>query len=116
MWCEWSYSASMSTPSARRNRRQRGRIEELHSGALRVSVYAGTDPLTGRRHYLREGVVNLSVADRADGREGSAGPVGDARSAGCGQAGDFVSDPEAVAHLGAVLGGRQQVATGPEVR
>jgi hypothetical protein len=62
------------------------------------------------------GVVNLSVADRADGREGSAGPVGDARSESCGQAGDFVSDPEAVAHLGAVLGGRQQVATGPEVR
>jgi hypothetical protein len=62
------------------------------------------------------GVVNLSVADRADGREGSAGPVGDARSASCGQAGDFVPDPEAVAHLGAVLGGRQQVATGPEVR
>src|SRR6185437_14720412 len=54
MWCEWSYSTSMSAPSARRNRRQRGRIEELRSGALRVSVYAGTDPLTGRRHYLRE--------------------------------------------------------------
>jgi hypothetical protein len=28
----------MSVPSARRNRRQRGRIEELRSGALRVSV------------------------------------------------------------------------------
>ena len=62
------------------------------------------------------GVVNLLVADRADGREGRAGPVGDARSGGCGQAGDFVPDPEAVAHLGVVLGGRQQVATGPEVR
>ncbi|MBV9162653.1 MAG: tyrosine-type recombinase/integrase [Pseudonocardiales bacterium] len=45
----------MSTPSARRNRRrQRGSIQELPSGALRVSMYAGTDPLTGRRHYLRE--------------------------------------------------------------
>jgi integrase len=53
-WCESSYSASMSTPSARRDRRQRGSIQELPSGALRVSVYAGTDPLTGRRHYLRE--------------------------------------------------------------
>ncbi len=31
-----------------------GSIEELPSGALRVSVYAGTDPLTGGRHYLRE--------------------------------------------------------------
>lgn len=62
MWCEWSYSASMSAPSARRNRRQRGRIEELRSGALRVSVYAGTDPLTGRRHYLRETIPAGSVA------------------------------------------------------
>jgi integrase len=44
----------MSTPSARPTRRQRGSIQELPSGALRVSVYAGTDPLTGRRHYLRE--------------------------------------------------------------
>jgi len=46
----------MSTPSARRSRRQRGSIQELPSGALRVSVYAGTDPLTGRRHYLRESI------------------------------------------------------------
>ncbi|MGH3825238.1 MAG: tyrosine-type recombinase/integrase [Pseudonocardiaceae bacterium] len=46
----------MSTPSAQRNRRQRGSIQELPSGALRVSVYAGTDPLTGRRHYLRESI------------------------------------------------------------
>jgi len=33
--------------AARRTGRQRGSIEELPSGALRVSVYAGTDPLTG---------------------------------------------------------------------
>ena len=33
-----------------------GSIEELPSGGLRVSVYAGTDPLTGRRHYLRESI------------------------------------------------------------
>jgi integrase/DNA-binding transcriptional regulator YhcF (GntR family) len=46
----------MAAPSARRARRQRGSIEELPSGALRVSVYAGTDPLTGRRHYLRESI------------------------------------------------------------
>ncbi len=44
----------MAVPSIRRAKRQRGSIEELPSGALRVSVYAGTDPLTGRRHYLRE--------------------------------------------------------------
>jgi integrase len=34
--------------------RHRGRIETLPSGSLRVSVYAGTDPITKRRHYLRE--------------------------------------------------------------
>jgi len=32
----------------------RGRIEVLPSGALRVSVYAGLNPLTKQRHYLRE--------------------------------------------------------------
>lgn len=43
-------------PTSRRLRRPRGNIEELPSGALRVSVYAGIDPLSGRRHYLRETV------------------------------------------------------------
>lgn len=31
-----------------------GAPQRLPSGALRVVVYAGKDPLTGRRHYLRE--------------------------------------------------------------
>ena len=35
-------------------RRARGAVEELPSGALRVKVYAGSDPVTGRRHYLTE--------------------------------------------------------------
>jgi integrase len=43
----------MST-SPRGRKRARGSVEELPSGALRVSVYAGIDPLTKRRHYLRE--------------------------------------------------------------
>jgi hypothetical protein len=34
--------------------RQRGQIEQLPSGSLRVTVYAGVDPLTKRRHYLHE--------------------------------------------------------------
>src|SRR4249919_1751978 len=38
----------------RRRARARGRIEELPSGSLRVSVYAGIDPVSKRRHYLRE--------------------------------------------------------------
>ena len=35
---------------SRRRKRARGSIETLPSGALRVAVYAGTDPLSGRRH------------------------------------------------------------------
>lgn len=37
-------------------RRQRGEVEELPSGALRVRVYAGADPVTGKRHHLTETV------------------------------------------------------------
>jgi hypothetical protein len=33
-------------------RRQRGSIDELPRGALRVRVYAGTDPISRRRHDL----------------------------------------------------------------
>lgn len=39
-----------------RAHRQRGSIEELPSGAFRVRVHAGIDPLTRRPHYLRETV------------------------------------------------------------
>jgi integrase len=35
-------------------KRERGSIDELPSGALRVRVYAGTDPITKRRHDLVE--------------------------------------------------------------
>jgi integrase len=36
--------------------RQRGEIENLPSGSLRVRVYAGIDPVTGKRNYLVETV------------------------------------------------------------
>jgi integrase len=35
-------------------KRPKGSVETLPSGALRVSVYAGIDPVSKRRHYLRE--------------------------------------------------------------
>jgi integrase len=35
-------------------RRQRGRVETLPSGSLRVQVYAGLDPVTKKRYYLTE--------------------------------------------------------------
>ena len=34
--------------------RQRGRIETLPSGSLRVKVYAGIDPIGGKRNDLTE--------------------------------------------------------------
>src|SRR5258707_742002 len=40
--------------SGQRSRRTRGSIDELPSGALRVRVYAGRDPLMKRDHYLIE--------------------------------------------------------------
>ncbi|MGH4018707.1 MAG: site-specific integrase, partial [Pseudonocardiaceae bacterium] len=44
----------MAGAGARRRKRSRGSVQELPSGSLRVSVYAGIDPVTKRRHYLRE--------------------------------------------------------------
>ncbi|QJY44814.1 tyrosine-type recombinase/integrase [Pseudonocardia broussonetiae] len=44
----------MTSTAPRRRARSKGRIEQLPSGSLRVVVYAGQDPLTKRRHYLRE--------------------------------------------------------------
>jgi integrase len=41
-------------PKARK--RPRGGIDELPSGALRVRVYAGIDPITKQPHYLKETV------------------------------------------------------------
>jgi integrase/DNA-binding transcriptional regulator YhcF (GntR family) len=42
------------TRAASQQGRQRGSIDELPSGALRVRVYAGVDPVTKRRHDLIE--------------------------------------------------------------
>ncbi len=45
-------------------KRQRGEIMKLPSGSLRVRVYAGVDPLTGKRHYLTETVPAGRTAER----------------------------------------------------
>jgi integrase len=51
----------------KRRTRSRGRIEQLPSGSLRAVVYAGTDPLTGRRHFLREVIpAGPKAADEAE--------------------------------------------------
>ncbi|MCX6462866.1 MAG: hypothetical protein NTW05_04640, partial [Pseudonocardiales bacterium] len=41
-------------PKSTRRKRTRGAVDELPSGALRVRVYAGKDPVSGRRHDLVE--------------------------------------------------------------
>ena len=46
----------MARSAAGAGRRSRGRIETLPSGSLRVHVYAGLDPITKKRHYLKETV------------------------------------------------------------
>lgn len=51
--------------TAKARRRTRGSIEELPSGALRVCVYAGVDPVSGRRNYLRETVPAGDGAQKA---------------------------------------------------
>ena len=47
-----------------RRKRQRGEIEMLPSGSLRVKVYAGVDPVTKRRHYLTETISPGPTAQR----------------------------------------------------
>jgi integrase len=44
----------MTKAVGKRRVRQRGEIQQLSSGAFRAKVYAGQDPVTKRRHYLRE--------------------------------------------------------------
>jgi integrase len=49
------------------SRRQRGEIETLPSGSLRVKVYAGLDQVTGKKHFLAETVpAGLAAYKKAD--------------------------------------------------
>jgi integrase len=50
---------------APRTRRKRGSISELPSGSFRVTVSAGTDPLTGRVRQLRETHASYQEAEKA---------------------------------------------------
>ncbi|MFJ6671351.1 LacI family DNA-binding transcriptional regulator [Actinosynnema sp. NPDC091369] len=52
----------MANPGARRQ--ARGEVERLPSGSLRVRVYAGVDPDTGKRRYLTETVPAGPAAER----------------------------------------------------
>jgi integrase len=46
------------------NKRPRGEIHKLPSGSLRVRVYAGIDPVTGRKHHLTEVIPAGPRADK----------------------------------------------------
>jgi len=48
-----------------RKRRPRGYIEQLPSGSHRAVVYAGSDPLTGKPHYVRETAKSYAAAEKA---------------------------------------------------
>ena len=50
---------------APRKRRPRGHIGQLPSGSYRVTVAAGTDPLTGRLRQLRETAPSYAEAEKA---------------------------------------------------
>lgn len=52
MWHEPRYSSCMTGRPGTGKARARGNIETLRSGALRVRVYAGIDPVTKQRHNL----------------------------------------------------------------
>lgn len=54
----------MTQAPAARQRRKRGSVDTLPSGALRVRVYAGTDPLSGKAHYLVETIPSGPDAAR----------------------------------------------------
>jgi integrase len=52
MWHEPRYRSCMTGRPGVGKNRARGNIETLRSGALRVRVYAGIDPVTKKRHSL----------------------------------------------------------------
>ncbi|OZM71593.1 hypothetical protein CFN78_18880 [Amycolatopsis antarctica] len=53
----------MAAPT-KRTKRQRGSIDKLSSGTLRVRVYAGHDPVSKREHYLTETIPAGPNAER----------------------------------------------------
>lgn len=48
-----------------RRRRPRGHLEQLPSGSFRAKVYAGTDPITGKKRYLVETCKTEAEAQQA---------------------------------------------------
>jgi hypothetical protein len=58
------FSLHERAPGGRQGARE-GNIETLRSGALRVRVYAGIDPVTKRRHNLIE-VVDIRIRGPGD--------------------------------------------------
>ncbi len=57
-------STTVQPKAPRRTKRNKGSVDTLPSGALRVRVYAGTDKLTGRPNYLQETVPVGPDAER----------------------------------------------------
>jgi integrase len=64
MWHERAIVSAMAGRPGVDKARARGNIETLRSGALRVRVYAGVDPVTKKRHNLIEVVPAGPKASR----------------------------------------------------
>jgi len=60
----WSYTWSQRARGSGAGKRQRGEIHKLPSGSLRVRVYAGIDPVTGKKHHLTEVIPGGLRADK----------------------------------------------------
>lgn len=56
-WNGWPFRVYL--PSMAKTRK--GHVEQLPSGSLRVKVYTGTDPVTGKPRQLRETCADLCV-------------------------------------------------------
>ena len=75
MWIQLAYRGSMSASrgstsgSLSKSARPRGVIERLPSGNLRVKVFTGYDPVTGKRHEVTETVSARGISEREARRE-----------------------------------------------
>ena len=60
-------SSSLNRGPGQPRTRRRGRVRRLPSGSLQVTVYAGEDPLTGKRIDLSETVpAGTNAAEEAE--------------------------------------------------
>jgi hypothetical protein len=74
------YAPCMPPTGSTRRKRPRGEIETLPSGSLRLRVYAGIDPISGKKHHVVEvipaGKDGRGRPDHGRDQPPHVGPVG----------------------------------------